>query len=153
MRNRTILAAGIILILMTLLAGCSSAPTATPAQISSPTSQPSPTVESAPAQEPAEPTAPAASAPAAYPAPAIQYVAYDPYPAPIEGEQIEWSDVDALLKSGQVAEVFQRFSLPIVITMKDGRIILVVSPAKDEIFKLLDQCGAQCNDIRRLSEN
>jgi len=153
MRNKTILAAGIILILMIVLAGCSSAQTATPTQEPTPAAQPSLTVESAPLLDPAEPTAPAVSAPAAYPAPAIQYVAYDPYPAPIEGEQVEWSQVQALLISGQVAEVFQRFSLPIVITMKDGRIILVESPAKDEIFKLLDQCGEPCNDIRRLSEN
>ncbi len=153
MQNRTILTAGIFLILMAILAGCSSAPTATPVQEPAPTTQPSPPVDSSPEQEPVQPTAPAESAPAAYPAPAIQYVTYDPYPAPIEGEQIEWSEVDALLKGGQVAEVFQRFSLPVVITLKDGRIILVVSPAKDEIFKLLDQCGAQCNDIRRLSEN
>jgi hypothetical protein len=153
MRNRTFLVAGIILILMIVLAGCSSAQTATPTQEPTPAAQPSPTVESAPGLDPAEPTAPVVSAQAAYPAPAIQYVAYDPYPAPIEGEQIEWSQVQALLISGQVAEVFQRFSLPIVITMKDGRIILVESPAKDEIFKLLDQCGEQCNDIRRLSEN
>jgi hypothetical protein len=153
MRNKTLLAAGIILILVVIVAGCSSAPTATPSQEPSPTAQPTPTPESAPVQQPAEPTSPAVSAPAAYPAPAIQYVAYDPYPAPIEGEQIEWSKVEALLNGGQVAEVFQRFSLPVVITMKDGQIILVVSPAKDEIFKLLDQCGQPCNEIRRLSEN
>ena len=150
MQSARILAAGIAFVVTTVLAACSPAPT--PTQAPTQIAQPSPTTEVAPVQEVVEPTAPAASEPAAYPAPVVQYVAYDPYPSPIEGEQVEWGEVETLLSSGQVAEVFQRFSLPVVITLKDGRIILVESPAKDEIFKLLDQCGAKCNVIRRLSE-
>lgn len=149
MRNKKMILGGMILI-MILLAACGSAQT--PTQEPTAMIQPSPTIESAPVQPTVEPTTPVVSEPAAYPAPVVQYVPLDPYPSPIEGEQIEWSEVETILNSGQVAEVFQRYSLPIVITLKDGRIILVVSPAKDDIFKLLDQCGQKCNDIRRLSD-
>jgi hypothetical protein len=156
MQIMKIIAAGVLLVMMMVVVACGSAP--------APTTEPtqlSPTAENAPVQQTAEPTAPATSEaavdltpviPAAYPGPFVQYVAPDPYPAPVEGEQIEWTEVEAMLISGQVAEVFQRLSLPVVITLKDGRILLVESPAKDEIFKLLDQCGEKCNDVRRLSD-
>ena len=147
MQNQKVFFGGMILV-MILLAACS---TQTPTQEPTPTMQPSPTTASAPLQPTAEATAPVVADTAAYPAPVVQYVPLDPYPSPIEGEQIEWSEVEALLNSGQVAEVFQRYSLPVVITLKDGRIILVVSPAKDDIFMLLDKCGEKCNGIRRLS--
>lgn len=89
---------------------------------------------------------------AAYPAPTIEYVQYNPYPAPLEGENMEWSKIPDLLASGNVSEVRQLTTLVIVITLRDGKVILTTAPAKDEIFTLLDQCGGNCNNIRRLSE-
>lgn len=101
-----------------------------------------PTTESPATQEPG----------AAYPAPTIEIVRYEPYPAPLEGETVEWSKIPDLLASGNVSEVRQLATLVIVVTLKDGKIVLTTAPTKDEIFTLLDQCGEKCNSIRRLSE-
>ncbi len=112
---------------------------------------PSPTEEIQVSSPTAEPPAVQEASPA-YPAPTVEHVPYNPYPAPIEGENMEWSKIPELLASGNVSEVRQLPTLEIIITLKDGRFVLTTAPAKDEIFTLLDQCGEKCNSIRRLSE-
>lgn len=143
-------------ILVFALMACSSAPA--PTQEPAPTSPPEPVVESTSTTPPTtapliteQPTEAVLSGAEPYPAPTIEYF-YDPYPAPVDGEVIEWSELEAFLNTEQVAEVFQQYSLQIVITTTDGRIFLVIAPAKDEIFKMLDSCGQKCNRIRRISE-
>lgn len=131
-----------------ILSACRSAstPTQEPVATNPPPTEAvqalSPTTESPATQEPSP----------AYPAPTVEIVQYDPYPAPLEGETVEWSKIPDLLASGNVSEVRQLATLVIVITLKDGKVVLTTAPAKDEIFTLLDQCGEKCNSIRRLSE-
>jgi hypothetical protein len=133
-----------------ILAACQSQPTPTlaPTEVSQP--------EDNPTSLPVETEAASIRTPAAvnnpYPGPAIQYVPYDPYPAPGQGEQIEWARVAEILSTGNVAEVFQDYSLQVTITMKDGSGYTVTEPAKDEIFKLLDECGDACIEVKRISE-
>ena len=156
MRQKTWMILSALMILVITLSACSraSSPTPEPTQVdmpeptlvSSPTTPP--TTEPLATEQPAE-TVPAAIS--AYPAPTVQYI-YNPYPDPIEGDMIEWSQVETLLQNEQISEVLQQYTLQVVITLEDGRILLVVEPAKDEIFKLLDACGDRCNKIRRLSE-
>ncbi len=148
-------AALFVIILSLALSACGSKPTVTEAPVD--TQAPVETVEQAPADTPAmdetQPAAlPTASGSNPYPGPMVKFVPYNPYPAPVQGDTIEWSDVEALLASGEVAEVYQAFSLQITITMKDGSTVVVQAPAKNEIFTLLDKCGNSCSEIERISE-
>jgi hypothetical protein len=143
----------VISIIMIILTACGSSatPTQEPVatnpppidtpQAAAPTAAPQSTEETA-----------SDSAQAAYPAPTIEYVDYNPYPAPVEGEMLDWVKIPEILASGNVSEVFQQATLLVVITMKDGSTAATNAPAKDEIFKLLDQCGEKCNGIRRVTE-
>jgi len=140
-----------------ILGACSPAPAPTeaPTQVS----QPQPT-QAVPPTEAVVSTAAPTSAnsnqnPDPYPAPAVavEYITtIDPYPAPPSGEKIEWSEVAALLAAGQVADVFQSHTLLVILNMKDGTSYVATEPAKDEIFKLLDQCGEACLQVKRVSE-
>ncbi len=113
---------------------------------------------SPPAQptRPVQPTQPAVEQPQVesnepYPSP-IEFVPYNPYPAPVEGEIVEWSQVEEIIESGEVTEVFQAFSLQVTITMNDGRVLVTTEPDRNAIFQLLEQCGIPCYEIRKLTE-
>jgi hypothetical protein len=133
-----------------ILAACQPQPTPTTA----PTvvSQPEDTPISQPVETQAVTTLEPVVVNNPYPGPAIEYVPYDPYPAPAQGEQIDWAKVPEILTSGNVAEVFQAYSLQVTIKMKDGSGYVVTEPAKNEIFNLLDQCGETCSGVKRISE-
>ncbi len=152
MRNHLWFFASLALIFALALASCSPAPA--PTQPPTEAAQPQDT----PTSEPAPPaTAPVSSNtnlnPYPGPGPTVEYLTtIDPYPAPVQGETIEWGKVAALLSGGGVSDVFQSHTLLVVINMKDDTVYATTEPAKDEIFKLLDQCGEQCNSVKRVSE-
>ena len=87
----------------------------------------------------------------AYPSP-VEVVPYDPYPEPIDGEMIDWGEVEGLILSGEVVEVFQAFTRQVTITLADGRIIISEEPKRDAIFVIINQCGPACYNIRKLTE-
>ena len=146
-----------VLLFAIALSACQTAsappqePAATNAEPVGPTSKPKPTETSAP-QATQMPATPGVTGSNPYPGPTVEVVQYNPYPAPVQGEEIAWSQVQALIESGEIAEVFQAYSLQITFTAKDGNLYFTVAPAKGEIFKLLDQCGEKCYEIRRKSE-
>lgn len=137
------------LLLLMVLSACRSSPTPTQEPV---TTNPPPTIAMPAASPTIDQPSVVQNAVSAYPAPTVEIVLATPYPPPFEGETIEWSQVPDLLASGNVSEVRQKTTLEILITLKDGGQVLTTAPAKDEIFKLLDQCGETCNEIRRLSE-
>lgn len=151
MRKQLWLMASLILIFALTITSCGGS---TPAPTQEPTEDSQP--QATPTSKPAPPaTAPASSSTNPYPGPgpAIEYITtIDPYPAPAQGEKIEWSAVEALVAAGGVADVFQSHTLQVIINMKDGTGYVVIEPAKDEIFKLLDQCGEKCFEVKRVSE-
>ena len=157
MHNRKLLAVLALVILVLSISACSRAPEPTPeptnTQLPEPTADNIPTLPATAAPQATEPPVePAPPEGTAYPAPTA-HIFYNPYPDPIVGDAIEWSQVEALLQNESISEVFQQYTLRVVITLEDGRIFLVDEPAKDDIFKLLDACGERCNKIRRVSEN
>ncbi len=157
MRNKYGLAIIVLVVLVLSISACSRAadpsPEPTATEMAEPTTANTPTLPATAAPQATEPPVePAPSGGTAYPAPTVA-IFYDPYPDPIVGDDIEWSQVEALLQNEIISEVFQQFTLRVVITLEDGRIFLVNEPAKDDIFKLLDACGEPCNRIRRVSEN
>ena len=66
--------------------------------------------------------------------------------------EIEWTDVPALLATGEVESVFQNHALDVELWMKDGSRHHVIEPGIDNIFRLVDECGLPCDDIMRATE-
>lgn len=154
MRKNVLLVVGLSLIALLILGACGAAQT--PAVPEEPVATEAPAggegvsseneVQSAP-EEPAE------AGGQAYPQPQpIEYIQPDPYPTPVQAESIDWAELSDFVQGNNVTQVLQTPMMLIVITMEDGTIYTSTEPAKDEIFKLLDECGQPCNAIHRLSE-
>jgi hypothetical protein len=157
MNSKTRLVSVCLLVLISILAACQAAPTPTPeptatvAAPAAPTENIKPTETLAPQNTQPPPTEALVSA-NPYPGPTVEIVQYNPYPEPVKGDEIDWSEVPALVASGEITEVFQAYSLQITFTAQDGKQYYTQAPAKNEIFMLLDQCGEKCYSIRRISE-
>jgi hypothetical protein len=97
-------------------------------------------------------TLPAAeAAQQSYPAPAAKPLVaqLEPvYPDLKDGSEVQWSQVQSIVFSGQVTKIGQTHDLNVYITLKDGRTFKVVEPAIDDILKLVQQCGDLCKDIK-----
>ncbi len=88
-----------------------------------------------------------------YPGPQSQPIGADMvYPELKDGDSFDWTRVYGPLESGQVEKVQQTHDLKVFLTLKDGRTIMTVEPAIDEILKLIQACGDPCKDIRVATE-
>lgn len=146
MRRKMIIGFVGILVLVAGLVGCQPAPSATQA----PAATESEMIAETPAAAPAEPQS-AQPGEQAYPAP-VEMVPFNPYPTPVSGERIDWGEVPEVLQGGQVATVFQAFSLEVTLTMDDDRVLVTTAPARDVVFDLVRQCGEPCVDISMIAE-
>jgi len=100
-------------------------------------------------------TLPAAAAQEAYPAPAAQPLTAQSEPVLPElkdGAEVQWSQVEKIVFSGQVVKIGQTHDLNVTITLKDGRTFKTVEPAIDDILKLVQACGDLCKDIKVATE-
>jgi len=96
-----------------------------------------------------------AAASAAYPgptAPAMTAQAAPVLPDLKDGASVDWSQVKAIIFSGQVAQVGQTHDLNVTIILKDGRTFKTVEPAIDDVINLVKSCGELCKDIRIATE-
>ena len=107
----------------------------------------------APAEGIPEYPAPAQAVPE-YPAPQQAMPAYNPYPGPSESASnfIDWTQADALIQSGEVAEVYQAQTLHVTLVLKDGSVALTIEPAIDEVSKSIEQCGEACKDTKVVNQ-
>ena len=110
----------------------------------------------------------ATEAPRALPSdPAYPAGSGDPYPAapgaaPDEGgalypwfetgTELLWEHAVAMIMNGEVSQVVQAHDLTVQLTLKDGRTMTAIEPAIDEIFRVIETCGAPCSDIRVATE-
>ncbi|MDD3794077.1 MAG: hypothetical protein PHI37_04645 [Candidatus Gracilibacteria bacterium] len=63
-----------------------------------------------------------------------------------------WNDVNDILNSGNVKEVFQSHNLDIELHLKNGTIVYVQEPEIDAIFDLINSCGEVCKNIIKGTE-
>lgn len=116
-----------------------------------------------PTTAPVDQVSPPAPDESGYPAPAVEEVypppqqplpVYNPYPGPSEGETnyVEWSQAEAAVMNGDVAEVYQAHTMHVTLVLKDGSVLLAKEPQIDTIFQVLDQCGDPCKDVARATE-
>lgn len=154
MRKKTWLFISMSVFVLLIVAACGSAETPALPEEPAVTEAPAGGGEAAPESEVQSATGEQApESEGAYPAPQpIEFIQPDPYPTPVQAESIDWAEMENFIQSGEVAQVLQTPTKLIVITMADGTLYTSTEPEKDDIFKLLDECGASCNGIRRLSE-
>jgi hypothetical protein len=74
------------------------------------------------------------------------------HPAGAVRSRISWDEAKQLILSGQVAQVTQLHSLEVRLLLKDGRMVVTTEPAIDDVFELVRQCGAPCDDIVLVTE-
>ncbi len=87
----------------------------------------------------------------AYPSPVAQPLVaqIEPvYPDLKDGAEVQWSQVQSIVFSGQVVKIGQTHDLNVYLTLKDGRTLKAVEPAIDDILKLVQACGTLCQDIK-----
>jgi inhibitor of cysteine peptidase len=65
---------------------------------------------------------------------------------------IPWPDAESLILSGAVRQIFQAHSLEVRMTLQDGREVVTVEPSIDEVFRVVDRCGAPCAGIALATE-
>jgi len=67
-------------------------------------------------------------------------------------KEYSWEDIEKIINSGEVTEVFQSHALDVEINLKDGTKISTKEPKIDAIFGLIDTCGEKCKDIIKATE-
>lgn len=132
----------VVLLFVILLAACQSGANPTPMTTESATAYP------APAQQVITTEAVEVEV---YPPPP-QFVLYNPYPDPNDGDVIEWRHAEYLILSGGVKKVAQFQSLEVTLTLKDDRTVSTKEPEIDDVFQVIERCGAQCKDITQVTE-
>jgi inhibitor of cysteine peptidase len=73
------------------------------------------------------------------------------YPA-LSGEEISWAEAEALILSGVVVQAVQLHSLQVTLTLNDGRQVVTLEPSIDELFRVIEACGAPCAAIAVATE-
>ena len=135
MRHTIVLLSTLALVFAALISSCGSGAT------------PSPTT-------PVEAYPPPAQAVPEYPAPAQALPAYNPYPGPSEGaiNFLDWAQADALIQTGDVAQVYQAQTLHVTLVLKDGSVAVTMEPAMDEVKKSVERCGEACKDTEIINQ-
>jgi len=78
-----------------------------------------------------------------------------PLPSPDAEESrtdVSWAVAKQKILDAEVAEVFQAHSREVVLVLKDGSTLHTIEPKLDEVFRVLEQCGEQCDDVLRATE-
>ena len=86
-----------------------------------------------------------------YPMP-VEIVPYNPYPSPVAGEEIGWEDVKVVISNGDVVEIFQSYTLQVTLYLVDGKVLVTTEPEYNAILRLIEECGVDCYDIRKVTE-
>jgi hypothetical protein len=96
-----------------------------------------------------------AAAALAYPSPVAQSLTAQSEPVLPElkdGAEVQWSQAEKIVFSGQVVSIGQTHDLNVTITLEDGRTFKTVEPEIDDILKLVQACGDLCKDIKVATE-
>ena len=90
----------------------------------------------------------------AYPAPTAEPASVAPgsasvlYPDPQSGDEVQWSQVAAMILNGEVIKITRDNDLQATIDLKDGRSLILRGPTDKKIQQLLETCGDPCKSIQ-----
>ena len=157
MRNYKVVGVLLVLLFIIVLSACQNGSTETESSpVPVTTNEPAiaetipttaPAEEPTPIQKPVNPVNPDEP----YPMP-IEIVPYNPYPSPVAGEEIAWEEVNIIITSGDVVEIFQAYTLQVTIYLADGKVLVTTEPEYNAILRLIEECGVDCYDIRKVTE-
>ena len=85
----------------------------------------------------------------AYPGPTTSTVLY---PDAKSGDEVSWNQALSMIQNGEVTQVMQSHDLKVYLTLQDGRTLMTVEPAIDEIIKMIKKCGENCKNIQIATE-
>jgi inhibitor of cysteine peptidase len=60
--------------------------------------------------------------------------------------EVSWNQAQLLILTGQVAQVTQLHSREVTLELRDGRRVVTMEPQLDDVFAVVDECGAPCAD-------
>jgi hypothetical protein len=79
--------------------------------------------------------------------PSIAQDAIQPYPDLEDGAELAWFQAENLIMQGYVAQVVQTHELKVLLTLKDGRTLIAYEPNIDDVLKVIESCGENCDDV------
>jgi len=85
-----------------------------------------------------------------YPAPQVEPTVPLPavlYPMLSDGDKIGWIQAQALIKNDEVERISQTHDLEVTLFLKDGRALVTMEPAIDEVLRIIEMCGQACSEI------
>jgi uncharacterized lipoprotein len=85
-----------------------------------------------------------------YPAPQVEPTAPLPavlYPMLTDGDEVSWHQAQALIKNDEVERISQTHDLKVTLFLKDGRALMTIEPAIDEVLRIIEMCGQACSEI------
>lgn len=74
------------------------------------------------------------------------------YPGLIDGSLIDWPQLDAFARNGEIARILQSESSGVSITLKDGRSFSIAAPQPGSLDAFLQACGDICKEIEIVTE-
>ena len=69
-----------------------------------------------------------------------------------EETRVSWEEAQDLILSGQVVSVAQAHSLEVWMQLEDGTTVITTEPGIDDVFAVIEECGAPCSDIAIATE-
>jgi hypothetical protein len=70
------------------------------------------------------------------------------YPDPQSGDNVLWTQAEAMILNGEVAKITRDGELQITIDLKDGRSLIVKGTSEKIVQQLLESCGDTCKNIQ-----
>lgn len=67
-------------------------------------------------------------------------------------EEIEWEQAKEMILAGKVKTLTQAHDHTVILTLKDGSQFTAKEPVLDDIFRLVEQCGAKCAEVMIATE-
>lgn len=67
-------------------------------------------------------------------------------------DSIDWQTASQWILDGKVKQIVQTHALNVTMDLKSGEKWQTVEPKIDDIFKVIETCGAYCEDIIMMTE-
>lgn len=67
-------------------------------------------------------------------------------------QETTWEQAKEMILAGKVKTLVQSHNLKVELELKDGSQFTVTEPALDDVFRVVEQCGARCADIVLMTE-
>jgi hypothetical protein len=67
-------------------------------------------------------------------------------------QETTWEQAKEMILAGKVRTITQFHDLKVILDLKDGSQLTITEPAIDEVFRVVEQCGAKCENMGLITE-